>query len=158
MLSAYPLLLMVLDVLVVTRPESLGERALRRELGCFFKKRFLNVQFFNLFDFPALSLFPCLHDLSLVDLQDWLILACFILRCFALFLVVRTSSYRLWWECSTPSTRWALWMLLLSMRCWRMRCVMVRINESLGSMNCPVAGAANFALEQSLRRVLQHIM
>ena len=36
---------------------------------------------------------------------------------------------------------------------------MVRTNESLGSsMNCPVAGAANFALEQSLRWVLQHIM
>ena len=28
--------------------------------------------------------------------------------------------------------------------------------ESLGSTTCPVAGAANFALEQSLRRVPQH--
>ena len=99
--------------------------------------------------------------LSFLACMTCLLLTCriglLILRCFALF-VVRTSSYRLWWECSTPSTRWALWMLLLSMRCWRMRCVMVRINECLGSMNCPVAGAANFALEQSLRRVLQHIM
>lgn len=41
-------------------------------LAVFFLNVFLNVPFLNLFDFPALSLFPCLHDLSLVDLQDWL--------------------------------------------------------------------------------------
>ena len=38
---------MVLDVLVVTRPESLGERALRRELGCFFLKRFFKCTVFE---------------------------------------------------------------------------------------------------------------
>ena len=68
MLSAYPLLLMVLDVLVVTRPESLGERALRRELGCFFKT------FFEMYSFSICLTFQ--QCLSFLACMTCLLLTC----------------------------------------------------------------------------------